>query len=433
MDLAVIGTGYVGLVAGTCFAETGHKVVCVDKDAKKVELLRNGEVPIYEPRLKELIQHNAEKKRLTFSTDLKTSVQSAEVVFIAVGTPEGEDGSADLSMVLAVARAVGEALTGPAIVVTKSTVPVGTAVRIRKAIAEVTDIPVDVVSNPEFLKEGAAVEDFLRPDRIVIGTDSERAREVMTDLYEPFNRTKSRMVFMDTASAEMTKYVSNAMLATRISFMNEMANLCERVGADVTKVRAGVGSDPRIGSSFLFPGVGFGGSCFPKDIKALLKTGELNDMPLKVLGAVSEVNERQKTVLVDKIVQRFGEDLSNLKFGVWGLAFKPETDDMREAPSIKIVEALLKLGATVAGTDPEAYETAKRVFGDRIAIEKDPYVAIQDADALVVVTEWNEFRRPDFRRIKSTLRTPTIFDGRNVYNPRTMREMGFDYFSIGRP
>ncbi|MCB9653280.1 MAG: UDP-glucose/GDP-mannose dehydrogenase family protein [Deltaproteobacteria bacterium] len=433
MDLAVIGTGYVGLVAGTCFAETGHKVVCVDKDANKVELLRNGEVPIYEPRLKELIQHNAEKKRLTFSTDLKTSVQSAEVVFIAVGTPEGEDGSADLSMVLAVARAVGDALTGPAIVVTKSTVPVGTAVRIRKAIAEVTDIPVDVVSNPEFLKEGAAVEDFLRPDRIVIGTDSERAREVMTDLYEPFNRTKSRMVFMDTASAEMTKYVSNAMLATRISFMNEMANLCERVGADVTKVRAGVGSDPRIGSSFLFPGVGFGGSCFPKDIKALLKTGELNDMPLKVLGAVSEVNERQKTVLVDKIVQRFGEDLSNLKFGVWGLAFKPETDDMREAPSIKIVEALLKLGATVAGTDPEAYETAKRVFGDRIAIEKDPYVAIQEADALVVVTEWNEFRRPDFRRIKSTLRTPTIFDGRNVYNPRTMREMGFDYFSIGRP
>ncbi|MBK8013834.1 MAG: UDP-glucose/GDP-mannose dehydrogenase family protein [Deltaproteobacteria bacterium] len=433
MDLAVIGTGYVGLVAGTCFAETGHTVVCVDKDSRKVDLLRNGEVPIYEPRLKELIQHNVEKNRLTFSTDLKAAVANAEVIFIAVGTPEGEDGSADLSMVLAVAKAVGESLTGPAIVVTKSTVPVGTAVRIRSAIAEVTDIPVDVVSNPEFLKEGAAVEDFLRPDRIIIGSDSERAREVMTDLYEPFNRTKSRMVFMDTASAEMTKYVSNAMLATRISFMNEMANLCERVGADVTKVRAGVGSDPRIGSSFLFPGVGFGGSCFPKDIKALLKTGELNDMPLKVLGAVSEVNERQKTVLVDKIIRRFGEDLSKLKFGVWGLAFKPETDDMREAPSIKIIEALLARGARVAGTDPEAYETAKRVFGDRITIEKDPYAVLQDADALVVVTEWNEFRRPDYRRIRSALRTPAIFDGRNVYNPRTMREMGFDYFSIGRP
>jgi UDPglucose 6-dehydrogenase len=432
MDLVVIGTGYVGLVAGTCLSEMGHHVVCIDKDQQKIDLLKGGGVPIYEPRLKELIQYNVEKKRLFFSTDLVTSVKKAEVVFIAVGTPQSEDGSADISMVLDVARQIGRAITGPVIVAIKSTVPVGTAAKVKAAIAEVSEIPVDVVSNPEFMKEGAAIDDFMKPDRIIIGAASERAKEVMTDIYAPFNRTSNRMVFMDSPSAEMTKYVSNAMLATRISFMNEMANLSEKLGADIAKVRAGVGSDPRIGASFLFPGVGYGGSCFPKDVSALIKMGLDAGQPLQILGAVDSVNERQKLVLVEKLKKTF-PDLRGKKIGLWGLAFKPETDDMREAPSIKIIEALLAAGAEVRASDPEASETAKKIFGDRIKIETDPYEALRGADAMVVITEWNEFRRPDFKQIKELLAQPYVFDGRNIYNPETMRSMGFNYFCIGRP
>jgi UDPglucose 6-dehydrogenase len=432
MDLAVIGTGYVGLVAGTCFAEMGHRVVCIDKDENKIRILEEGGIPIYEPRLKELIAHNREKNRLAFTTDLAHGIEDAEVVFIAVGTPMGEDGSADLSMVMAVARELGRTIKRPTILCTKSTVPVGTAHRIRAAIAEVTDIPVDVVSNPEFMKEGAAVDDFMKPDRIIVGSESQQTRDVMSDIYAPFNRTSNRIIFMDTASAEMTKYVSNAMLATRISFMNEMANLSERLGADITKVRLGVGADPRIGSSFLFPGVGFGGSCFPKDIRALRRMGEDAGMPLKVLTAVDEVNDRQKEILLPKIEARFGEKLDGLSFGVWGLAFKPQTDDMREAPSVKIIEALLARGATVRGCDPEAMDTAKAVLGDRIAYCDDQYETLKDVDALVLVTEWNEFRRPDFKRIKSVMKQPVVYDGRNVFNPDRMRAMGFEYAGIGR-
>jgi UDPglucose 6-dehydrogenase len=433
MDIGVVGTGYVGLVAGAGFAEMGHHVVCIDTDAEKIRLLKNGEIPIYEPRLKDLVQHNVTKNRLSFSTELAVNVPRFEVIFIAVGTPQGEDGRADVSRVLDVARTIGQSVTGPTIVATKSTVPVGTADRIAQAIADETDIPVEVVSNPEFLKEGAAVDDFLKPDRIIVGSESEHAREVMTDLYGPFNRTSNRMVFMNTRSAEMTKYVSNAMLATRISFMNEMANLCERLGADVGMVRAGVGSDPRIGPSFLFPGVGFGGSCFPKDISALLKLGEDANHPLQILSAVDRVNTRQKTVLVDKVVSAFGPDLSGKRFAVWGLAFKPQTDDMREAPSITIIEGLLARGAQVQASDPEANPTARMIFGDRIAIHDDPYDCLEGADGLILVTEWNAFRRPDFRTIRQRLKSPYVFDGRNVFEPNRMRAMGFEYFAIGRP
>ena len=433
MELTVIGTGYVGLVAGTCFSEMGHHVVCIDKDAEKIRILESGGVPIYEPRLKELIEHNVEKKRLRFSTDLARNVEDAEVIFIAVGTPQADDGSADLAAVKAVAREIGKAITGPTIVVTKSTVPVGTAPMIGEIIAEVTDIPVDVVSNPEFMKEGAAIDDFMKPDRIVIGTDSETAREVMTDLYAPFNRTSNRMLFMDTASAELTKYVSNAMLATRITFMNEIANLAERLGADVDKVRAGVGSDPRIGKSFLFPGVGYGGSCFPKDISALTRMGRDNDKPLQILEAVHEVNLAQKRVLVDKVVAAFGEDLSEVRLALWGLAFKPQTDDMREAPAISIVEALLERGAKIRATDPEALDTARGIFDHRIELSDDQYAILDGADALLIVTEWNEFRRPNFKDIKARMRKPYVFDGRNVFNPKRMRDMGFVYACIGRP
>jgi UDPglucose 6-dehydrogenase len=432
MDLAVIGTGYVGLVAGTCFSEMGHNVVCVDRDEEKIQILQGGGIPIYEPRLKELIAHNVERKRLRFSTDLARSVERADVIFIAVGTPQGDDGRADITAVLAVAAEVGKAIKGPTIVVTKSTVPVGTAPRIRAIIAQQTDIPVDVVSNPEFMKEGAAIDDFMKPDRIVVGAESDFARETMSDLYAPFNRTSNRIVFMDTASAEMTKYVSNAMLATRITFMNEMANLCERLGADVDKVRLGVGSDPRIGPSFLFPGVGYGGSCFPKDTSALLRMGEDSGMPLAVLDAVEKVNARQKLVLVNKVVQAFGEDLTGLTFAIWGLAFKPQTDDMREAPAIKIIEALLARGAKVRATDPEAMVTAGKIFGDKVALIADQYEALKDADGLLVVTEWNEFRRPDFKRLRALLKQPYVFDGRNVFNPERMRSMEFKYVCIGR-
>jgi len=432
LDIAVVGTGYVGLVSGTCLAETGHNVVCVDKDVAKIEALKRGEVPIYEPRLESLVRRNFERNRLSFTTDLAAAVGPAEVVFIAVGTPQDEDGSADLSHVLTVATEIGKALTGPLIVATKSTVPVGTGEKVKAAIQAVTDIDIDVVSNPEFLKEGAAVDDFMKPDRIIVGTDSEQAREVMTDIYAPFQRTSNRIVFMDVRSAEMTKYAANAMLATRISFMNEMANLCESVGADIGKVRLGIGSDPRIGSSFLFPGCGFGGSCFPKDIRALVRTSQEASTPLEILEAVDRINERQKTVLLNKIVSSFGEDLSDKRFAVWGLAFKPQTDDMREAPSITIINGLLDRGATVCATDPEALETARGIFGDRIELTEDPYECLEGADALVVVTEWNEFRRPNFKRIRELLKQPHIFDGRNLFEPKNMKKMGLNYDCIGR-
>lgn len=433
MDLTVIGTGYVGLVAGTCFAETGHSVICVDKDEAKIEALMSGQVPIYEPRLEELIKRNTRKKRLTFSTDLASSVAQAEVVFIAVGTPQDEDGSADLSHVLGVATEIGRALTGPMIVATKSTVPVGTGEKVRAAISEVTDIAVDVVSNPEFLKEGAAVDDFLKPDRIIIGTDSEFAKEVMADLYAPFNRISNRILFMDIRSAEMTKYTANAMLATRISFMNEVANLCEKVGADVNKVRLGVGSDPRIGASFLFPGAGFGGSCFPKDIRALRKTSEEAGAPLEILAAVDSVNVQQKSVLASKVVSVFGEDLSTKTIAVWGLAFKPQTDDMREAPAIELIKGLLRRGASIRANDPEAGPNARQIFGDEITIVDDQYDCLTGCDALVIVTEWNEFRRPNFKRMRELLEQPYVFDGRNLFEPKRMKQMGLEYFCIGRP
>ncbi|MCC7382786.1 MAG: UDP-glucose/GDP-mannose dehydrogenase family protein [Deltaproteobacteria bacterium] len=433
MELTVVGTGYVGLVAGTCFAETGHSVVCVDKDAEKVARLRKGEIPIYEPRLEELVKRNVKKKRLSFSTELGENVGRADVVFIAVGTPQDEDGSADLSHVLDVAREIGAALTRPLVVVTKSTVPVGTGERIREAIASASDMHVDIVSNPEFLKEGSAVDDFMKPDRIIVGTDSDKAKAVMTDLYAPFNRTSSRILFMDVRSAEMTKYAANAMLATRISFMNEVANLCERVGADVNKVRQGIGSDPRIGPSFLFPGVGFGGSCFPKDIRALLRTSHEAGTPLAILRTVDEVNDRQKQLLLHKVTAAFGEDLRGKQLAVWGLAFKPQTDDMREAPAITIIEGLLARGARVRATDPEAMATARRIFGDRVLLDDDQYACLEGSDGLLVVTEWNEFRRPNFKRMRELLKQPYVFDGRNVYEPEAMRKMGFTYSCVGRP
>ncbi len=432
MKLCVIGTGYVGLVAGTCFAESGNDVVCVDKIAEKIEALRKGVVPIYEPGLEELIRRNVAEGRLTFTTDAADAVKRTVVCFIAVGTPPGEDGSADLSAVLAVAREIGRAMDGYRVVVAKSTVPVGSAERIRAAIAEVTKHPFDVVSNPEFLKEGAAIDDFMKPDRVVLGGTSQRALDLMRELYDPFVRTGNPIITMDNASAEMTKYAANALLATRISFMNEMANLCERVGADVDNVRRGIGYDRRIGHHFLFPGVGYGGSCFPKDVKAVIRTAHEQGMEFPLLNAVEEVNEAQKRRLVDKVVERFGADLSGRRMAVWGLAFKPRTDDMREAPSLTIVEGLLARGASVAVHDPEALNEARKAFGDRVTYHRVNYDALKDADALLIVTEWNEFRRPDFPRMKQLLRQPVIFDGRNLYDIEVMRACGFTYLPIGR-
>ncbi len=432
MKLCVIGTGYVGLVAGTCFAEGGNDVVCVDNVAAKIETLRQGKVPIYEPGLAELIRRNAAEGRLSFTTDLPDAVRRSLVCFIAVGTPSGADGAADLSAVIEVARAIGRLMDGYRVIVTKSTVPVGTSARIRKEVAGVTTHLFDVVSNPEFLKEGAAIEDFLKPDRVVIGADSQRAVEVMRELYEPFVRTGNPILTMDNTSAEMTKYAANALLATRISFMNEVANLCERVGADVDQVRRGIGYDRRIGHHFLFPGVGYGGSCFPKDVKAVIHTAREHGMDFPLLSAVEDVNAAQKRRLVEKVVEEFGPDLHGRRFAVWGLAFKPRTDDMREAPAIEVVEGLLAKGATVAVHDPEAMVEARKVFGERVTYHRVNYEALQGADALLIVTEWNEFRRPDFPRMKQLLRSPLIFDGRNLYEPDVMREHGFTYRPIGR-
>jgi UDPglucose 6-dehydrogenase len=431
MKIAVVGTGYVGLVVGACLAENGNNVICVDRDTSKIDMLRAGRMPIYEPGLEEMVRRNHHEERLAFTTDLLSAVQDSDIVFIAVGTPQGEDGSADLQHVLGVAHEIGRAITRYTVVVDKSTVPVGTAARVKAAIAEETTQPFSVVSNPEFLKQGAAIDDFMKPDRVVIGSDDERSAAVMKELYAPFTRTGAPIMMMDTASAELSKYAANSILATRISFMNEIANVCELVGADVDQVRRAIGSDRRIGTSFLFPGVGYGGSCFPKDVKALLRSSRDKGYEFRILDAVEGVNDAQKLRLVCKMQAHFGE-MKGRTIALWGLAFKPRTDDMREAPSITIANRLLELGANVRAYDPEAADTARRLFGNRIALCEKSYDALNGADALAVVTEWNEFREPDFKRIKQLLKTPVVFDGRNIYSSEHMRALGFTYVSIGR-
>jgi UDPglucose 6-dehydrogenase len=431
MKIAIVGTGYVGLVAGACFAENGNDVTCVDKDAAKVRLLRRGRMPIYEPGLEEMVQRNTAEGRLVFTTVLNKAVRQSSIIFIAVGTPQGEDGSADLQHVLAVARDVGRAMNEYKVIVDKSTVPVGTAARVRELIGRETTHPFSVVSNPEFLKQGAAIEDFLKPDRVVIGAEDTRAAEIMRELYAPFTRTGAPVMVMDCASAELSKYAANALLATRISFMNEVANVCEAFGANIDEVRKAIGSDRRIGSSFLFAGVGYGGSCFPKDVKAILKFAADKGYDFETLRAVENVNQRQKGRLVAKMQTHFG-NLSGKTIALWGLAFKPRTDDMREAPAITIVERLLAAGARVQAYDPEAGKVARGLFGSRIHLADKSYEALKGADALAVVTEWNEFREPDFPRMRKLMRSAVIFDGRNIYNPEQMQAHGFSYFSIGR-
>lgn len=507
MKICVIGTGYVGLVAGTCFAETGNDVICMDVNEKKIAQLQKGRVPIYEPGLEELIRRNAAEERLSFTTDLPEAVEGSLIVFIAVGTPAGEDGSSDLSYVMEAARAIAKAMDGYRVIVNKSTVPVGTAEKISGEVSSLTRFQFDVVSNPEFLKEGAAIEDFMKPARVVIGAEEVRVVEIMKELYAPLMRTGAPLLVMDTRSAEMTKYAANAMLASRISFMNEIANLCEHVGADVNLVRQGIGTDRRIGASFLFPGLGYGGSCFPKDIKSLIKVASENDYPLKLIKAVEEVNELQKHIIINKILRFYSSELageleqlkgsvktetahlrtstnesestadgdysyvlsldadkvpdmafessnqelhslsaSKIKerygghspvkgktFAIWGLSFKPQTDDMREAPSLTIIEQLLKLGAKIQVYDPEAMKETRRIFGRKIRYAKNNYEALKDADALILATEWNEFRNPNFDKIKRLLKYPVVFDGRNQYSSQEMRELGFLYFSVGRP
>ena len=437
MKIAIVGTGYVGLVTGTCFAEMGVEVFCVDIDRQKIENLRNGVVPIYEPGLEEMVIRNYEVGRLHFTTDLTEVLDQVEIVFSAVGTPPDEDGSADLKYVLDVARTIGRAMNKYLLVVTKSTVPVGTARRIRQTIADELDrrgvtIDFDIASNPEFLKEGAAVKDFMHPDRIVVGVESDRARRLMEKLYHPFMLNNFRIIYMDIPSAEMTKYAANAMLATRISFMNDMANLCEIIGADVNMVRKGIGSDTRIGSSFLYAGCGYGGSCFPKDVKALISTASDHGYPMRILQAVEDVNEEQKTILFRKLSAHFGGDLQGRKVAMWGLAFKPETDDMREAPSLVLIDRLLEAGCQITAYDPVAIPEARRRIGDRIAYAKNIYETVEGADVLMVVTEWKEFRLPAWARIRSLMKTPLILDGRNIYNIAEIEEAGFIYHCIGR-
>lgn len=437
MKIAMIGTGYVGLVTGTCFAESGNDVVCVDTNEKKINDLLEGNIPIYEPGLDVLVKRNFNNERLSFTTNLETAVDKSLLLFIAVGTPPGEDGSADLTHVLAVARSIGQCMKEYKIVVDKSTVPVGTAKLVKKTIQEELDkrgvkVEFDVVSNPEFLKEGNAIDDFMKPDRVVVGCDNVRTGEIMKELYSPFVRTGKPILVMDVASAEMTKYAANAMLATKISFMNDIANLCERLGVDVAQVRQGIGSDSRIGYSFIFPGPGYGGSCFPKDVQAIVKTGEQHGYKLEILSAVESVNNRQKKVLFDKLKRYYGDELKNKTIAVWGLAFKPNTDDMREAPSIVLVKNLIAEGCKVKTYDPEASKEAYKIFGDKVEYCKKQYEALEEADALVIVTEWNEFRRPDFDKIKSLLKKPVIMDGRNLFDPKKMAEMGFEYEGIGR-
>ncbi len=436
----MIGTGYVGLVSGTCFAEMGNNVICVDADQTKIEMLRQGVIPIYEPGLEEMVRRNAREGRLTFSTDIKEAVDKALVLFIAVGTPPDEDGSADLQYVLAVARDIARCMTDYRIIVDKSTVPVGTADKVRDEVRSIlkergVNYKLDIVSNPEFLKEGAAIEDFMKPDRVVVGVDNVRVAEIMKLLYSPFNRNNDRVIIMSIRSAEMTKYAANAMLATKISFMNEIARLCEKLGADISEVRHGIGSDTRIGYKFIHPGVGYGGSCFPKDVQALIQMAQKAGMEPLVMKAVEAVNAEQKTVLAQKVKAHFGEDLKGKTFAVWGLSFKPQTDDMREAPSIVIINELINAGAHIVAYDPVAMHEARRHFGANPAISytDNEYDALRDADAMLLITEWHQFRYPDFKRIKLLLRQPVIFDGRNQYDPHQVRELGFTYFAIGRP
>ena len=432
MNITVVGTGYVGLVVGACFAETGNDVVCADLDQKKIDGLKQNILPIYEPGLEGLVERNQASGRLRFTTDVPAAIASAGVVFIAVGTPPDEDGSADLRHVLAVAEQIGKHMRRELVVVTKSTVPVGTAAKVEATVAKHAKHPFHMCSNPEFLKEGAAVDDFMKPDRVVLGVETDHARSVMAELYAPFVRTGNPIIFMDIPSAEMTKYAANAMLATRISFMNEIANLCERVGANVDLVRKGIGSDERIGSSFLFPGPGYGGSCFPKDVKALVRTAAEQESPLQVLEAVEAANERQKRRLFAKLERCLDGQVKGTRIAVWGLAFKPRTDDMRESPALTLIEQLLEAGATVVAHDPAAMHEAKRRLGKKVAFVEHNYDALDGADALVVVTDWNEYRQPDFGRMRESLKRPIVVDGRNLYDPARMRGLGFTYSSIGR-
>jgi UDPglucose 6-dehydrogenase len=430
--IAVVGTGYVGLVTGTCFAETGNQVICVDIDAKKVERMRQGEIPIYEPHLDVLFERNIKAGRLSFTTNLEEGIKEAEIIFLALPTPPGEDGSADLSYILGVAGQLGKIIEDYKVIVDKSTVPVGTAEKVRAAIAANAQVDFDVVSNPEFLREGFAVDDFMKPDRVVIGSSSAKAIKTMEQLYKPFVRQGNPIIFMDEKSAELTKYAANSFLATKITFMNEIANFCELVGADVDKVRIGIGSDDRIGKRFLFPGIGYGGSCFPKDVQALVKSGNENSFSFEILKAVMEVNESQKTILMPKIRNFFRGNLSGKKIAIWGLAFKPDTDDIREAPALYIIDELLKDGAEVVAYDPEAMGNVKTLLGDKIGFVENEYDAINQADALVICTEWGVFRNPDFDKISSLLKDKVIFDGRNLFDLNEMTEKGFFYSSIGR-
>jgi UDPglucose 6-dehydrogenase len=437
MRIIVVGSGYVGLVTGACFAESGVNVICVDNDSEKIQNLKNGTIPIYEPGLEGMVKSNVEKKRLSFSTSINGSIDTSEVIFIAVGTPPGEDGSADLKHVLSVAVEIGRVITKYIVVVTKSTVPVGTSEKIRTAIRTELDkrnvsVPFDIASNPEFLKEGAAIEDFLKPERIVIGIDNEKTREIMNRLYMPFVLNNHPILYMDIASAEITKYAANAMLATRISFINEIANLCDILGADINNVRRGIGSDSRIGSKFIYPGTGYGGSCFPKDVKALIRTAGDNGYELNVIKAVEKANDYQKNVIFTKMKKYFNGDLKNRLIGIWGLSFKPKTDDIREASSLVLIEKLLDAGAKVKAYDPAAMNETKKVLGDRIEYASDPYEAIEGVDAVAMMTEWAEFHLPDFHSMGELMKKKVIFDGRNIYNPEELRKMGFEYFGIGR-
>jgi len=433
MKICVVGTGYVGLVAGTCFAESGNDVICVDVVPEKVAALQRCEIPIYEPGLEELVKRNTAEKRLTFTTDLPAAVRASDICFIAVGTPMDHSGAADLTAVMKVAEAIAKSADRDKVVVIKSTVPIGTADRVRRVLSTHGKQRIEVVSNPEFMKEGAAIEDFMKPDRVVIGGSDEAAMEKVKELYAPFMRTENPILTMDNRSAEMTKYAANSLLATKISFINEIANLSEKVGADINAVRRGICTDRRIGPHFLFPGVGYGGSCFPKDVRAIISTAQDHQLDFTLLRAVDEVNDRQKRVLVGRILDFFGGDVHGRRFAMWGLAFKPKTDDMREAPAVVICERLLADGASIAVHDPEAMTEARRHLGDRVSYHKTNYDALDGADALIIVTEWNEFRRPDFARMKKALKAPVIFDGRNLYEPQEMDAAGFTYFSMGRP
>ena len=431
MNITVIGTGYVGLVAGACLADMGNQVICVDNNLDKLEKLKKGIIPIYEPGLEELVKSNVLEGRLEFSADIESAVKVSEVCFIAVGTPLGEDGSADLQYVFGVVESIAKAMNGYKVIVDKSTVPVGTAEKVTELIKANTNYPFDVVSNPEFLKQGNAVDDFLSPDRVIIGSNSDKATQIMQEIYAPFFRTGNRVIVMDVKSAEMTKYAANSFLATKISFMNEIANLCEKIGANAEMVRVGISTDSRIGNKFLFPGLGYGGSCFPKDVKALIKTGAEFGCDMSIIKSADDTNKKQRKLFVDKIINKFGENLTGKTFAVWGLAFKPKTNDMREAPAITIINDLLKRGAKILAYDPKAIEEAKFYFQDRITYAKNSYDALTNCDCMLLLTEWNEFRRPDFDKIKTHLKSPVIFDGRNQYNAERLKEKGFEYYQIG--